>query len=108
MSKVISFSAWKGRKELVCDTESRPDVCGDGTYPEADEAITFLRKADRGKNGPLGDAADCIEELLGNLYAAGEYEGEREGELFNELEEAQALIAELQAELADCQNVVGG
>ena len=56
----------------------------------------------------MGDAADCIEELLGNLYAAGEYEGEREGELFNELEEAQALIAELQAELADCQSVVGG
>lgn len=56
----------------------------------------------------MGDAADVIEELLGNLYAAGEYETEREGELFNELEEAQALIAELQAELADCQNVAGG
>ena len=108
MSKVISFSAWKGRKELVCDTESRPDVCGDGTYPEADEAITFLRKADRGKNGSLGDAADCIEELLGNLYEYENYRGEREGEIFAELEEAQALIAELQAQLADCQNVAGG
>ena len=40
MSKVISFSAWKGRKQLVSNTASRPDVCGDGTYPEADEAIT--------------------------------------------------------------------
>ena len=107
MSKVISFSAWKGRKQLVSETASRPDVC-DGGYPEADEAITFLRKADRGKDGPLGDAADCIEELLGNLYAAGEYETEREGLLIVELEEAQALIAELQAELADCQSVVGG
>jgi hypothetical protein len=107
MSKVISFSAWKGRKQLVCDTASRPDVC-DGAYPEADEAITFLRKADRGRHGPLGDAADCIEELLGNLHMAGKYETEREGELFNELEEGQALIAELQAELADCQNVAGG
>jgi hypothetical protein len=107
MSKVISFSAWKGRKQLVCDTQSRPDVC-DGAYPEADEAITFLRIADRGKNGPFGDAADCIEELLGNLYEYENYRGEREGEIFAELEEAQALIAELQAELADCQSVVGG
>jgi hypothetical protein len=107
MSKVISFSAWKGRKQLVCDTESLPDVC-DGAYPEVDEAIAFLRKADRGKNGPLGDAADCIEELLGNLYEYENYRGEREGELFAELEEAQALIAELQAELADCRNVAGG
>lgn len=107
MSKVISFSAWKGQKKPVSDTESRPDPF-DGGYPEAEEAITFLRKADRGKNGPLGDAADCIEELLGNLHMAGEHETEREAGLIEELEEAQALIAELQDELANCQSVVRG
>ena len=107
MSNVILFSAWKGQKTLASDIPSPRVICDRG-YPEADEAITFLRKADRGKNGPLGDAADCIEELLGNLYEYENYRGEREGEIFAELEEAQALIAELQAELADCQNVVGG
>jgi len=33
-----------------------------------DESIAYLRLTDAGKNGPLADAADCIEELLGNLH----------------------------------------
>jgi len=33
-----------------------------------DDSIIYLRLKDAGKNGPLADAADCIEELLGNLH----------------------------------------
>jgi hypothetical protein len=29
------------------------------------DAIEYLREADKGRNGPLEEAAECIEELLG-------------------------------------------
>ena len=97
MSDVIDFTAKKGRK-VFRDWQTKQAEEAQN-LPEQDTPnhyIEYLRGLDAGELGPLADAADCLEELLGNLHEAEQ-----------ELENVHAEVGDLRAELAEMEVAMG-
>jgi hypothetical protein len=97
MSDVIDFTAKRGRK-FFRDWQARQAEKAQNLPAEdtPDHYIKCLRSLDAGEHGLFSDAADCIEELLGQL---------NEAEI--ELENIHTLVADLRGELADMEIAMG-
>jgi hypothetical protein len=97
MSDVIDFTAKRGRKFFrnwqAIQAEKAQYLAAEDT---PDHYIKCLRSLDAGEHHLFSGAADCIEELLGQLH-----EAERQ------LEEVTTKNGDLLCELADMEIAMG-